>query len=119
MAKPNATTFTRARDISRIARSVKESEGAIQNTVPTIRGPRVVASGLVLVKTTTTITARSGSTPGTGDGVLVSFDGTDLVDGAATITLRNLSAKTGGLASGKYGYALPIRGEYWVVSVEC
>jgi len=72
--------------------------------------------GIAIVKTTSTITARSSTTPGTGSATLVTWNGTALGTGA-TITLRHISATSA--ASGKYGFAVLLFGIYWLVSVEC
>ena len=46
-----------------------------------------------IAKTTTTITARSGTTAGSGDATLLALDGSDLIDwhGSKTIKVYNLS----------------------------
>jgi len=72
--------------------------------------------GVAIVKTTGTITARSGTTPGTGNAVLVTWNGSALGTGAA-ITLKNVSATAG--STGKYGFAVSLFGLYWMVSLEC
>lgn len=71
---------------------------------------------VVRIKTTTSVTARSGTTPGTGSAALVTWNGTTL-DTGVTITIRNLSATAG--ASGKYGFAALLDGAYWMISLEC
>jgi hypothetical protein len=70
----------------------------------------------VIIKTTSTITARSGTTPGSGSAVLVKLVGTTLTNGP-TITVKNVSG--GALATGKYGFAVVIGGVYWVRPIEC
>jgi len=76
----------------------------------------VGGAGLAIIKTTSSITARSSTTPGTGSATLVTWNGTALGTGA-TITLRHISATSA--ASGKYGFAVMLFGLYWLVSVEC
>ncbi len=69
-----------------------------------------------------TITARSGSTPGTGSAVIQTWNGTTLANMAgsgATVTAKNISSATGGITTGKYMIILKISGTYWVITAEC
>lgn len=76
-----------------------------------------IDSAAVLIKTTSAITARSGTTVGTGSAQLVTLSGSTLVTGA-TITLKNVSGTAG--ATGKYGWARQLaNGTYVLVSLEC
>jgi hypothetical protein len=69
-----------------------------------------------LIKTTGTITARSGTTPGSGSAQVVTGTSSSLSTGA-TITLYNWAGAS--IATGKYGTAASIGGLSWVVSIEC
>lgn len=71
---------------------------------------------IALIQTSTAVTGRVGTVPGTGTGNLIGFDGTDLTTGAA-ITLRTIAAA--GHASGKFGVAVRLAGIWWIVSLEC
>jgi hypothetical protein len=73
-------------------------------------------TGVHPIKTTSAVTARSSTTPGSGTAVLISLPGSTVVEGGA-ITVRNLSATAAG--SGKYGFAFLIGGVYWLGPVEC
>jgi hypothetical protein len=75
-----------------------------------------VVPSVVLIKTSSTITARSSTTPGSGSAVLVTGTTSTLSTGA-TITLRNWAGTS--IATAKYGTAVLIGGVYWVVSIEC
>lgn len=71
---------------------------------------------VALVHTTSSITARSGTTPGTGSAKVVNWNGTALSDGS-TITLRNVSGTAG--ATGKYGLAVQLSNVWWLLTLEC
>jgi hypothetical protein len=70
----------------------------------------------VIVKTTSSITARSGTTPGSGSAQFVTGTTSSLSTGA-TITVYNVSG--GALSTGKYGFAVQIDGIWWIRPVEC
>lgn len=72
--------------------------------------------GLALIKTTSAVTGRSGTTPGTGTADILTWDGT-AIGTAGTITLRNLAA--GAWSTGKHGFAVKFSGAWWLVSLEC
>jgi hypothetical protein len=68
------------------------------------------------------ISARSGSTPGSGTATIQTWTGSTLADmtgSGATPTVLNISSATGGIASGKYMILLKISGTYWVITAEC
>jgi hypothetical protein len=77
--------------------------------------------GLAVIVTTSTITARSSSTPGSGTMKVVLFNGTTLIDDASATaeTMYNYSSATGGVATGKYGIAIKIAGYWFLLSAEC
>jgi hypothetical protein len=66
-----------------------------------------------------TITARSGTTPGSGNATLQTWNGTVLASLGIDMPVKNFSAATGGISTGKYLVILKIMGAYWVISVEC
>ncbi len=74
------------------------------------------SGAVVPIRSTSVVTARSGTTPGTGSAVLVTDSTTALADGDA-ITVYTVSGL--GHASGKYGYAVWRNGGWWVISLEC
>lgn len=84
---------------------------------------RATAGGqaMTLALTSSAITARSGTTAGTGTATPKKFDGTTISStGEADLTVYNFSAATGGIASGLYVWlAADPDGYYWVTSVEC
>ena len=103
MAKPNAVTFTRGKDAKRIAAATRSSEGDRSNTAPTIRGPRIanrVARPVLIV--TSTISARSGTTPGSGTVSVVERQSGVLTATQTGLTCYSIITST--IAVGKYGY---------------
>lgn len=66
-----------------------------------------------------TITARSGSTPGTGNVTLQTWNGTALASLGIDKPVFNFSSTTGGIPTGKYCVILRICGSYWIISTEC
>jgi hypothetical protein len=78
--------------------------------------------GAYIATASGTITARSGSTPGTGTVVLQTWNGTALAamtGPGATWPVKNWNSASGGVASGKYCVILKIYGVYWVINAEC
>jgi hypothetical protein len=68
------------------------------------------------------ISARSGSTPGSGQVTLQTWNGTSLAamtGPGATWPVKNWNSASGGVASGKYCVILKIYGVYWVINAEC
>lgn len=67
------------------------------------------------------VTARSGSTPGSGSVTLQTWNGTSLANfpGSASVTAYNISASGSGIASGKYCIILKIAGAYFIITSEC
>jgi hypothetical protein len=96
-------------------RRIKRAEGGVGGGGVSSSGEG--AGGLVRFQTTSALAGRSGTTAGTGTGVLVDFDGTNYANTDA-IGLRNISATA--FDSGKYGWAQRYdEGVYEVVSCEC
>ena len=88
---------------------------------PTLRYAGPVYEAYIAV-TTSTVTARSGTTPGSGQADLYGWNGTTLVPiaaGSVNFTVYNFSGTAGGIASGKYCVVQRIQGAYWIISVEC
>lgn len=110
-----------ARDINDLRREIKRRTvrvvGARQMTRP--GGTEILVGGgtgttLVTVRATTTITARSGRTWGTGSGVRTSYSGSGASsDIAGAITLKNPSECE--LESGWEGHARPISGTVYAI----
>ena len=98
------------------------------------QGPNGIALGVsvasesgTLAYTDGTITARSGTTPGTGTVYLVVYDGTVLqiqngTGGNPTVTqaVLNFSSTTGGIPTGTYVWIEPDPGSNWfITAVDC
>lgn len=73
--------------------------------------------GFAVIKTSSSVTGRTGATPGSGSAKVQKWNGTSLSDGAGTITVRTIAA--GGHATGKYGFAAKLFGLWWILSLEC
>ncbi len=92
--------------------------------ISTASGPLLRWAGqtlsLYVAKTTSSITARSGDTPGTGTVSLQSYSTSDnaLADMSLSRDVFNFS---GGdpIDSGLYCIVIQIAGVYWLASVEC
>ena len=118
-----------ARDLNRVA-EMAEKAALIQAEPPlaivsTASGPLLRLAGMIfsvyIVVTTSTITARVGSTPGSGTAKIQTFNGTALADlgGPISKTIYNWNSAAGGVSSGKYGVVLKICGYYWLLVAEC
>jgi hypothetical protein len=79
----------------------------------TSRGPWVMPCQIA--KATSSITARSSATYGSGSAKLQSDSGTALVDDGDTITVKNMTDKT--IASGAYVLVVWALGKWWVAAV--
>jgi hypothetical protein len=66
-----------------------------------------------------TISARSGSTPGSGNVTIQTWNGTALASLNIDVPVLYISSTTGGLASGVYVILLKIYGRYWIIAVDC
>lgn len=114
-------------DMRQVRSNARRMRSAIQRVeqqpydlAPGRRPPRLPGDDLALALTTSAITARSGAAPGTGSAKLQKFDGSALADlDGTTITVRNFSSATAGIATGKYCTLVNQWGAWWVVSVEC
>jgi hypothetical protein len=113
--------------IDMIVRAVERalSVSCSGNIVPTISPSgihlHVPFLGLAVIVTTSTITARSGATPGQGTMKVVLFNGTTLIDDASATaeTMYNYSSASGGVATGKYGIAIKVSTYWFLLSAEC
>lgn len=68
------------------------------------------------------ISARSGSTPGTGsvELYLLNVGGNSIVDSTQAVTVFSFSSTTGGIASGTYCWVEEdIDGNFWITAVDC
>jgi hypothetical protein len=74
-----------------------------------------VASVVQIARTTTSITARSSATYGSGSAKIQSDSGTALVDDGTTVTVKNMTDKT--IASGAYVMIVRSLGKWWVAAV--
>lgn len=100
---------------------VGPGSGLIENQTAGGRTLRVdvgASIAFAIIKTNGTITARSSTTPGSGSATIQTWNGTSLANGTS-ITVRNISGKSGGISSGLYGFAAYILGSWWVIAVEC
>ncbi len=80
--------------------------------------------GVYIVLTDGTISARVGTTPGTGTAIIQTFNGTILANlqkSGTNVTTKvySISSTTGGIPTGVYGIALLIFGVYWLITVDC
>ena len=118
-----------ARDLNRVA-EMAEKAALIQANPPlaivsTPGGPLLNYAGPVfqpyIAVTTSTITARSGGTPGSGTVKIQTWNGSALADlgGPVSVTVYNISASTNTIASGKYCIIMKIAGAYFIVTAEC
>ena len=87
------------------------------NTFTTLDTGDLSLLGFAVIKTSSSVTCRTGATPGSGSAKVQKWNGTSLSDGAGTITVRTIAA--GGHATGKYGYAAKLFGSWWILSLEC
>lgn len=100
----------------RVMRSVDYTERAARVGMPREGGaPKGWAYPAYVMKTTTTVTARSGATYGTGSAKLQVDTGTALADDAETVVVKNLTDKV--VASGAYVVVAWALGQWWVVAV--
>jgi hypothetical protein len=92
---------------------------AIESTAggPLLRWAGQVLS-IWLIKTTSAITARDGTTPGSGTAKLHLFDGTDLIDLDDERTVYNFAGGTE-ILTDKYGIAMQIGGSLFILAIEC
>jgi hypothetical protein len=74
-----------------------------------------VASIVQIAKATTSITARSTATYGTGSAKIQSDSGTAFVDDGSTVVVKNMTDKT--IASGAYVMVVRSLGKWWVAAV--
>lgn len=96
----------------RIALTVRRVEDSWRNRPPSQgSGPQAWTRAACWMKTTSTISARSGATYGSGSAKLQSDSGTAFVDDGITVTLYNGTDKT--IASGAYILAIFTLGKWW------
>jgi hypothetical protein len=96
---------------------------------PRVIPPLVVKDGAIgfgdnylnqLVKTTSAITARSGTTMGTGTVKFESSPGGTLADAAGSNISRDVRSILGNpVPSGAYGYVAWVNGEWHLISADC
>jgi TctA family transporter len=86
---------------------------------PLIRLAGMIFSVYVGVVATGGITARSGSTPGSGNVTLQTWDGTALASLGITKKAYSISSTTGGIPSGTYCIILRICSAHWLISLDC
>ncbi len=73
-----------------------------------------------LAKTNGTITARSGTTAGTGSVFLTTFSAPTITVTANTLTVYNFSSTTGGIATATFVWVeQDDAGNYWITAVDC
>lgn len=71
----------------------------------------------ILIRTTSAISGRSGSTLGSGTAMVLKRDGTTLVDSDTSVTIYNVASSAA--SSGKYGEAHLVNGVYVLGPLEC
>lgn len=75
--------------------------------------------GVYIGITDGTITARSGTTPGSGNVKIQTWNGTALADLGVDVPVLSISSTTGGIPTGTYCVVLRIMGAYWMITVDC
>lgn len=103
-------------ELRRALRRLEQVEDAAARALQTAteRPPEYgdyLTEAAVWVKTTSSITARSSATYGSGSAKIQTDSGTAFVDNGATITLKNGTDKT--IASGSYVLAVWALGKWW------
>jgi hypothetical protein len=113
-----AVLFSKA-DAMRLRMMLREHERGYRNEPPqrAQRGGR--GGGLRYAKTTSTITARSGSTVGTGSADLYHLEGSTLTVDSPTTNVTLKSAFGTSVASGAWVILEFISGEWGLVSADC
>lgn len=102
----------------RLKQAVIRLEGQPYKTASKRRAPRF-GPGLFLAITTSTISARSTTTPGAGTVAPVTYDGTSLNTGTDSINVLQFSGSSTTIASGKYCVVAELSGGNFIISVEC
>jgi hypothetical protein len=106
------------RDAERVKRVVLQAERAFQNAPP--RGAtKGGLRNLRHAKTTTTVSARSGNTIGSGSADLYYVSGSTLTAESPTINVTVKNSFGTALASGKWVIIEPISGEWFLVAADC
>lgn len=82
---------------------------------PLLRYPGMLFEAYIAI-TTSTITARSGSTPGTGTAKVETWNGSALADLGGPVSFTVYSVLPAPIASGAYVNILRIAGNYWIVT---
>ena len=100
----------------RLKAAVQRVEAQPYNDATSRRPPRF-GPGMFLAITTSSITARSGTTPGSGTVSPVTYDGTSMSTGSDSIAVKNFSTTAG--STGKYCVVAALAGANWVISIEC
>jgi len=86
---------------------------------PLIRYPGMLFEVYIGI-TSTAITARSGSTPGSGRVAIQTWNGVVLQPLATDAVIAfNISSNPAGIAGGKYCIILKIAGSYFIITSEC
>jgi hypothetical protein len=75
--------------------------------------------GVYIGITDGTITARVGTSPGSGNVKIQTWNGSALADLGVDVPVLSISSTTGGIATGVYVIVLRILGAYWLISVDC
>jgi hypothetical protein len=76
-------------------------------------------TGFMVVKLSGSVTARAGTTPGTGSGTVYRYDGSDLVTTGQLVTVKNAFASTSGSAGAYVLCSVDDYGTVWVTSEDC
>lgn len=117
-ADKKPVVFSR-RDAERLRKMLLDYERRPRNDPPP-RGRYPVGRGGGMVRRailTSTVTARSGSIPGTGTATLRDFDGTVTSDSTLSVTVRN--DFTSSVASGKVVAIVYTDGAWWLLTADC
>jgi hypothetical protein len=108
--------FSRA-DAMRLKRMLQAFERGFQNETPQRPAPRGRGPSVRRAVLTSSLTARAGSTPGTGTAHLRTFNGTTTSDLTESITVRSDFSTL--IASGKVITIVNTDGAWWIISADC
>lgn len=108
------------RELRRLRKMTVAGSLSLDNMTSTTSPPflwSIATGGITIVKTSSTITAMSGTTLGTGTATPQRSDGTDLANDGDDIDIVSYSGVS--IASGKYGAVASIGEDFVIISVAC
>ena len=84
-------------------------------------GSRTAGTGIGMFRTTSTVSGRTSSNPGSCNGQIATYDPVTntLSASGSTFVFKNISAYAWTSGTGKYGWFLEIRGVKFILALEC